>query len=46
MFRRFYTQEYDAALLRRALAAPLHAVTRREYAERLAALHADKSARR
>lgn len=43
MFRRFYTQEYDETLLRQALAAPLHAVTRKEYAERLAALGAKKS---
>ncbi|MBI1258093.1 MAG: MOSC domain-containing protein [Chloroflexi bacterium] len=38
MFRLFYSQDYDEAILRRALKAPLHAVTRVEYEERLAQL--------
>ncbi|MEO8392715.1 MAG: MOSC domain-containing protein [Chloroflexota bacterium] len=36
MFRLFYTQDYDEAILRRALKSPLHFVTRIEYEERLA----------
>jgi MOSC domain-containing protein YiiM len=42
MFWLFYTQAYDEAILHRALKAPLHAVTRAEYEERLAALIAEQ----
>ncbi len=37
-FRLYYTQEYTAEILKRALNAPLHYVTRAEYEERLADL--------
>lgn len=38
IFRRYYTQDYDEAFLRRALTTPLHHVNRREYEERLASM--------
>jgi MOSC domain-containing protein YiiM len=41
MFRLFYTQAYDLAVLSRALNAPLHHVTRREYEVLLADLKAN-----
>ncbi len=43
MFRLYYEPDYDEALLRRALAAPLHHTTRREYEERLAQMTQDQS---
>lgn len=42
MFQRFYTQEFPADWLRRAIAAPIHAGAKREYAELLAALGAER----
>lgn len=44
MFRLYYSQAYTVDLVRRALAAPLHHVTRREYEEILMALEADAEA--
>lgn len=41
VFRRFYTQAYDEAFLRRALSAPLHHATRRDYEDLLADLPAE-----
>ena len=43
MFRLFYKPDYTKEILRRALKAPLHEVTRIEYEERLAALVAEKA---